>query len=246
MWTLTQYKRTVVLQLRPSKNPWIATIWASFSFRLDLKHRQWCQKSAQAACEPWGFALIMQSPRVWQEPSALLAAARRLLHATIPIAVGGSIPSTACHVLAPNSIVCRNFSNTMFHYNTFFSRGSFIYIYICSHIQACLRVCVYIDMHAHMYVYTVCYSVKQRAAGGCFTIKTTTPCLLLPAPRAKSGLPHPETLSYFECQASLSFYLPFGLLRFTFSRLFVKQICVFCSQDDHEHTQPGWAFAGIS
>lgn len=72
-----------------------------------------------------------------------------------------------------------------------------------------------------MYIMSV-YSVKQHAAGGWFMIKATKPRLLLPAPRAKAGLPYPETMSYFEYQASFSFHLPFGLLRFTFSRLFVK------------------------
>jgi len=90
-----------------------------------------------------------------------------------------------------------------------------------------MHVCVYIDMHTHRSMYTVCSPVKERMAGGRFTIETTAPGLLLPAPHAKAKPPSPETMSCSECQTLLSFHLPFRLLRFTFLRLFVKHKYIF-------------------
>lgn len=67
-------------------------------------------------------------------------------------------------------------------------------------------MCVYIEMHTHIYAYNVNYSVNQCTAGGCFMSKAQ---VTAPSP----AVPRNEVLSSKLCFPSSCI---FGFLRFPF------------------------------
>lgn len=99
-----------------------------------MKHQQQRPNPAQAVGEPWGFALMGQSP--------ICAGGSHLPHGLLPAAVpgtGSSIPSTA---LAPHSTACHDFSNIVSLHH--------IFQQFYAHTHAHTRVCVSIDLHTRV------------------------------------------------------------------------------------------------